>query len=113
MQRQPGQRLRQFTILGETASSSGYRRFLVKLSLEQPEDSLVASYYVFGRGPIWVYRAEDFDMIMHMDKSMMAEPPSPDGEPRPGNAAKPKPTMHDQGASEGPARGESKSRPSP
>jgi hypothetical protein len=113
LQRQPGQRLRQFTILGETASLSGYRRFLVKLTLEQPDDSLVASYYVFGRGPIWVYRAEDFDMIMHMDKSMMAEPTPPDGQVGPSNAPKPESTLQDQGASEGSDHGERKSQRSP
>ena len=73
-QRQPGQRLREFAVLGETPGVKGCRRFVVKLSLEQPDESILASYYVFGEGPVWVYRAEDFDMILHMDKSMMAEP---------------------------------------
>lgn len=78
-QQPPGQRLREFDILGETQGyeDQGYRRFLVRLSLSEPEDSLVAAYYVFGQGPIWVYRSEDFDMIMHMDKSMMPALPVP------------------------------------
>ena len=67
-QRKPGQRLREFTILGETPGIKGCRRFVVKLSLEQPEESILASYHVFGEGPIWVYRSEDLDMILHMDK---------------------------------------------
>jgi hypothetical protein len=75
-QRQPGQRLRDFTVLGESPGAEGYRQLLVKLSLEEPDESLLVSYYVFGQGPIWVYRAEDFDMLMHMDKSMMPDPPS-------------------------------------
>jgi hypothetical protein len=78
-QRQPGQRLREFAILGETPGVKGCRRFVVKLSLEQPAESILASYYVFGEGPVWVYRAEDLDMILHMDKSMMADSPSADG----------------------------------
>ena len=78
-QQPPGQRLRRFEILGESPGYEGYRRFVVRLSLEEPEDSIVVSYYVFGRGPIWVYRAEDFEMIMHMDKSMMSAPPSSSG----------------------------------
>jgi hypothetical protein len=73
-QRQPGQRLREFAVLGETPGVKGCRRFVVKLSLEQPDESILASYYVFGEGPVWVYRAEDFDMILHMDKSMMPDP---------------------------------------
>ena len=75
-QRQPGQRLRQFIVLGEYQGAESFRRYLVKLELEQPNETIHAFYYVFGQGPIWVYRAEDFDMIMHMDQSMMAAPPS-------------------------------------
>lgn len=74
-QQPPGQRLRRFDILGESPGYESYRRFQVRLFLEEPEESIVVSYYVFGQGPIWVYRAEDFDMIMHMDKSMMSAPP--------------------------------------
>lgn len=73
-QRPPGQRLRKFEILGESPRDKGCRRFPVRLVLEGPDESLVVSYYVFGRDPIWVYRAEDFDMMMHMDRSMMAAP---------------------------------------
>jgi hypothetical protein len=80
-QQPPGQRLHKFEILGESPGHEGYRRFLVRLFLEEPEQSIVVPYNVFGRGPIWVYRAEDFDMIMHMDKSMMSPPPSSPGLP--------------------------------
>lgn len=77
-QQQPaGQRLLDFEILGETPGyeDEGYRRVMVRLTLADPDESVVAVYFVFGPGPVWVYRAEDFDMIMHMDKSMMAPPP--------------------------------------
>jgi hypothetical protein len=85
-QQQPaGQRLSGFEVLGETAGYEGYRRYLVRLFLENPDESPTVAYYVFGQGPIWVYRAEDFDMIMHMDKSMMGSPPDP-------AAVAPKPT---------------------
>ncbi len=62
--RKPGQRLREFTVLGEAAGADGCRRFQVKLALEQPDESILVAYYVFGQGPIWVYRAEEFEMIM-------------------------------------------------
>lgn len=77
-QQPPGQKLLGFDILGETPGyeSEGYRRFLAQLRLAEPEDSVVVAYYVFGQGPVWVYRSEDFDMIMHMDKSMMPAPPA-------------------------------------
>lgn len=77
-QQQPaGQRLLRFKILGETPGyeDEGYRRFLVRLSLAEPDDSVVATYFVFGQDPVWVYRSDDFDMLMHMDKSMMPPPP--------------------------------------
>jgi len=81
-QQQPaGQHLSGFEVLGETPGYEGYRRFLVRLSLENPDEAITAAYYVFGQGPIWVYRAEDFDMIMHMDKSMMAPQPDPSAPP--------------------------------
>ena len=85
-QQPPGQRLLGFDVLGETPSyeDEGYRRFLVRLTLTEPEDSVVAAYYVFGQDPIWVYRAEDFDMIMHMEKSMMPPPPPAGGTVGPG-----------------------------
>lgn len=93
-QQQPtGQRLLKFDILGETPGyeDEGFRRFLVRLSLADPEASVVAAYNVFGRSPVWVYRVEDFDMIMHMDHSMMSTPPSAGGEgaavPRSGKRA--------------------------
>src|SRR5438270_821014 len=62
-QRRPGRRLRKFTIVGES-ESEGSRRFRVRLVLADPDESILADYYVFGDDPIWVYRAEDFDMIM-------------------------------------------------
>ena len=72
-QRQPGRRLREFAVLGES-EHEGCLRFQVRLSLADPDESILAAYYVFGADPIWVYRSEDFDMIMHMDKSMMVIP---------------------------------------
>lgn len=82
-QQPPDQRLVRFEMMGETPGyeNEGYRRFLVRLSLDDPADSVVATYYVFGQDPVWVYRAEDFEMIMHMDKSMMPPPPPPPSPP--------------------------------
>ncbi len=73
-QRRPGQQLREFAVLGDSVVEN-LRRFVVRLSLAGPDESTLAAYYVFGKDPIWVYRAEDFDMMMNMD--MM--PDEPDG----------------------------------
>jgi hypothetical protein len=112
-QRQPGQRLREFAVLGETPGVKGCRRFVVKLSLEQPEQSILASYYVFGEGPVWVYRAEDLDMILHMDKSMMPEPQA--AEVRPGSETKSsaEPDQFPRGAKSNKSRQEASSTASP
>ncbi len=65
-----------YTVLGESESESG-RRFLVRLSLADPDESILAAYYVFGQDPTWVYRSEDFDMIMHWECPMPADSPVP------------------------------------
>jgi hypothetical protein len=75
-QQQLGRRLRAFAILGDSAIDN-LRRFVVKLALEDPEESTLAAFYVFGHvgeDPIWVYRAEEFDMCMNME--MMTDPPA-------------------------------------
>jgi hypothetical protein len=112
-QRQPGQRLREFAVLGETPGVKGCRRFVVKLSLEQPEDSILASYYVFGEGPVWVYRAEDFDMILHMDKSMMPEPPPAEGRSKTEDRSAAKPDPSPRAARSKESRREASSTASP
>jgi hypothetical protein len=90
--RKVDQRLREFAILREFPGADGCRRFQVKLALEEPNESILASYYIFGQGPIWVYRAEDFEMMMHMDPMTTADSP-PDGalsQPKESSSAVPK-----------------------
>lgn len=65
-QRQPGQKLRRFEILSSSEVDNQWR-FVVRLELTDPEETVLAPYYVFDRSPIWVYRGEDFDMMMNMD----------------------------------------------
>jgi hypothetical protein len=86
-QRRPGQRLLAFAVLGES-EIEGCRRFLVKLSLAEPDESILVAYYVFGQDPIWVYRREDLDMIMHCEHPMPADPP------KPGDTPKTRPEQH-------------------
>ena len=74
--RRPGQALRTFRVLSDS-KGEGFRRFPVKLSLAEPDESRVVAYCVFGIDPIWVYRSEDFDLIMHWECPMPAEPPVP------------------------------------
>ena len=74
-QRRPGQKLREFAVLGDSVVDN-CRRYVVRLSLAEPDESLLAAYYVFDKQPIWVYRAEDFDMMMRMDMAPEDGPPS-------------------------------------
>jgi hypothetical protein len=71
-QRKPTQSLRTYEVLGESMRSKA-RQYEVRLSLEHPEQTVLATYVVFGRHPLWVYRLEDFDMIMHWEHPMNAE----------------------------------------
>ncbi len=90
-QRKPGQRLRGFALLGDFEVES-CRCFKVKLELAEPEESKLVVYYVFGRDPMWVYRAEDFERIMHWEMDM---PNTPATAPDSKNEAKPKPGRSD------------------
>lgn len=89
-QRRPGRRLGAYAVLGKSESESGHR-FLVKLSLAEPDESILVAYYVFGKDPIWVYRSEDFDMMMHWEHPMPADPPAPAEPPKSENTPKTKP----------------------
>jgi hypothetical protein len=64
--RKPGQRLTSFDILGEVPDEH-YRCFKVKLSLENPEDQPLVRFVVLGIDPLWVFRAEDLEMMTHWE----------------------------------------------
>jgi hypothetical protein len=62
--RRPGQTLKSFSILGETAGE-GPRCLAVRLRLDNPEEEQRARFVVFGVDPLWVYRYEDYEMMIH------------------------------------------------
>jgi hypothetical protein len=64
--RRPGQRLARYEILGEV-SAEGQRTFVVRLALEDPREEQKARYLVVGIDPLWVFRQEDYDMLIHWD----------------------------------------------
>ncbi len=72
-QHQPAQELHEYAILSESETESS-RRFLVRLSLASPEETITAVYHVFGKDPIWVYRSEDLDIVMHWECPMDSDP---------------------------------------
>jgi hypothetical protein len=62
--RRPEQTLERFTILGETAGD-GPRCFAVRLRLQNPSEEQRLRFVVFGVDPMWVYRYEDYEMMIH------------------------------------------------
>lgn len=62
--RRPGQRLVNYEILGEIAGE-GPRTFAVRLNLDNPTDVREVRYYLVGIDPLWVFRQEDYDAVVH------------------------------------------------
>lgn len=75
--RKPGQRLRKYTILGP-APGDVPRCFAVRLFLEGPTEELRARYIVVGTNPMWVFRYEDYEMMVHWmcSEDEQAAPPT-------------------------------------
>jgi hypothetical protein len=65
-QHRPQQRLLRFQILAEKDTGSS-RLYTVRLMLDNPEETQLARYYVFGRNPCWVFRQEDLEMMLHWE----------------------------------------------
>ena len=72
--RKPGQTLESFQILGETSGSAG-RTIAVHLRLANPAEDIRTRYIVVGIDPLWVFRQEDYDLLMHWDHHMPADDP--------------------------------------
>jgi hypothetical protein len=71
-QRRPGQRLREYQILGE-APADALCCYAVRLSLENPAQEQTVRFVVLGLDPIWVLRHEDYMMTLHWDMKMMKD----------------------------------------
>jgi hypothetical protein len=62
--RRPGQRLLDYELLGEIAGE-GPRTFAVRLKLDNPTEARDVRYYLVGIDPLWVFRQEDYDAVVH------------------------------------------------
>lgn len=65
---QSGRKLESFEILQEY-DGGGDRRFTVRLKHPEPTGEEEVHYVVLGEGPVWVYRDEDFQRMIHMDNN--------------------------------------------
>ena len=64
--RRPGQRLVDYELLGEV-SGEGPRTFVVRLKLDNPSAEREVRYYLVGIDPLWVFRQDDYDALIHWD----------------------------------------------
>ncbi|MFO0943307.1 MAG: hypothetical protein U0930_21440 [Pirellulales bacterium] len=67
--RKRDQKLSDFTILGEVSGTAG-RTYMVELALINPKEKIKAQYIVVGIDPLWVFRQEDYELLMHWDHHM-------------------------------------------
>jgi hypothetical protein len=67
--RKENQKLVAYRILGEKSGQSG-RTYAVELSLENPDEKIKTEYIVVGIDPLWVFRREDYELLMHWDHHM-------------------------------------------
>ena len=63
---QAGRKLGKFEILREEGGE-GDRRFDVRLNLDGKDEDV--HYVVIGKGPVWVYRAEDYQKMINMENN--------------------------------------------
>jgi hypothetical protein len=63
-----GQRLTAYEIVREEPSEMD-KRFTVRLTLDGASGSQDVQYIVVGKGPVWVYRDEDYTRNMNMDNN--------------------------------------------
>jgi hypothetical protein len=64
--RRPEQTLERFVILGE-AAGEGPRCFAVRVCLSNPNEEQRLRFVVFGVDPLWVYRYEDYEMLVRWE----------------------------------------------
>jgi hypothetical protein len=69
--------LLEYEVVGPLMIVDKGRPFAVRLVLDAPRETVAARYVVIGRDPLWVFRQEDFERMLHWEHKMdrEAEPP--------------------------------------
>jgi hypothetical protein len=62
-----GKAIEKFEILREEDGEDGTKSVSARLSFKKPQAESEVVYVVFGRDPIWVYREEDYTIMLNMD----------------------------------------------
>ena len=67
------QTLDDYQILGEVPGNAP-RCFAVKLKLSDPVEEKRERYVIVGIDPLWIFRHEDYDLLLHWEHQMPPEP---------------------------------------
>ncbi len=67
------QTLDDYQILGEVPGNAP-RCFAVKLKLSDPTEEKRERYVIVGIDPLWIFRHEDYDLLLHWEHQMPPEP---------------------------------------
>ena len=66
-------RLLDYEVVGPLMVVEKGRPFAVRLILDAPRETVAARYIVLGRDPLWVFRQEDFERMLHWEHKMDPE----------------------------------------
>ncbi len=69
-----GQTLDEYQILGEVPGNAP-RCIAVKLKLSNPTEEKRERYVIVGIDPLWIFRHDDYDLLLHWEHHMPTEPP--------------------------------------
>jgi len=67
-----GRTLTEYTVLGPVPADAP-RCFAVRLTLGNPREEVRERYVVVGLDPLWVWRYDDYEMIVHWEHRMPTE----------------------------------------
>lgn len=68
-----GQTLADYQILGEVPGNAP-RCIAVRLKLSDPTEEKRERYVIVGIDPLWIFRHEDYDLLLHWEHQMPSEP---------------------------------------
>ncbi len=72
----PDRPLISFEVFEPSRADGTARVFAVRLQLGEPSEEIHTRYQVVGRDPLWVFRQEDYDLILHWEHKMPADSPT-------------------------------------
>jgi hypothetical protein len=62
-----------YEVVGPLMTVGKARPFAVRLILGEPHETVATRYLVLGLDPLWVFRQEDFERMLHWEHKMQGE----------------------------------------